>query len=84
MPRKGDFRERCERSVVNVLRTILSELAGLFVDDGSLTVLVLAWLAVCWLLLPNLGLQSPLLAVLLFVGLAAILAESVIRRAGVR
>ena len=39
---------------MSVLRTILNELAGLFVDDGSLAVLVLAWLAVCWLLLPRL------------------------------
>jgi hypothetical protein len=69
---------------MNVLRAILNELVGLFVDDGSLAVLVLAWLTVCWLLLPKLGLQSPLLPVLLFVGLTAILAESAIRRAGDR
>jgi hypothetical protein len=69
---------------MSVLRTILNELAGLFVDDGSLAVLVLAWLAVCWLLLPKLGLPPPLLPFLLFVGLAAILAESTVRRAGER
>jgi hypothetical protein len=69
---------------MNVLRTILNELAGLFVDDGSLAVLVLAWLAVCWFLLPRLSLPSPLLPILLFVGLAAILAESTVRRAGER
>ena len=34
---------------MNALRAILNELAGLFVDDGGLAVLVLAWLAVCWL-----------------------------------
>jgi hypothetical protein len=69
---------------MNVLRTILNELTGLFVDDSSLAVLVLAWLAVCWLLLPKLSLPWPLLPVLLFVGLVAILAESAIRRAGER
>jgi hypothetical protein len=69
---------------MNVFRAILNELAGLFVDDGSLAALVLAWLAVCWLLLPKLNLPSPLLPVLLFVGLVAILAESAIRRAGER
>jgi hypothetical protein len=35
-------------------------------------------------LLPKLSLPSPLLPVLLFVGLVAILAESAIRRAGER
>ena len=83
MPRKGSS-ERCERSAMNVLRAILNELAGLFVDDSSLAALVLAWLAVCWLSLPKLSLPSPLLLVLLFVGLAAILAESTVRRAGER
>jgi hypothetical protein len=63
----------------------LNERAGLFVDDSSLAALVLAWLAVCWLSLLKLSLPSPLLLVLLFVGLVAILlAESAIRRAGER
>jgi hypothetical protein len=69
---------------MNVLRSIVNELAGLFVDDGSLAVLVLVWLAVCWLLLPKLGLPLSLLPVLLFIGLVAILSESAIRRAGER
>jgi hypothetical protein len=67
-----------------MLRSTVAELAGLFVDDGSLAVLVVIWLAVCWLLLPKLGLPSPMLPVLLFVGLVAILAESAVRRAGER
>jgi hypothetical protein len=69
---------------VSVVRSIADELVSLFVDDGSLVVLVLIWLTVCWLLLPNLSLPSPVLPVLLFVGLVAILAESAIRRAGER
>ena len=67
---------------MSVHRSIADELVSLFVDDGSLVVLVLIWLTVCWLLLPKLSLPSPLLPVLLFVGLVAILAESAIRRAG--
>jgi hypothetical protein len=69
---------------VSVLRSIADELVSLFVDDGSLVVLVLIWLTVCWLLLPKLSLPSSLLHVLLFVGLVAILAESSIRRADER
>jgi hypothetical protein len=69
---------------VSMLRSIVDELVSLFVDDGSLVVLVLIWLTVCWLLLPKLSLPSPLLPVLLFVGLVAILAESAIRRADER
>ena len=69
---------------MNVLRAVLNELVGLFVDDGRLAVLVLTWLTVFWLLLQKTSLQSPLLPVLLFVGLAVILAESAIRRVGGR
>jgi hypothetical protein len=69
---------------VSMLRSIADELVSLFVDDGSLVVLVLIWLTVCWLLLPKLSLPSPLVPVLLFVGLVAILAESAIRRADER
>ena len=60
---------------MSMLRSIADELVSLFVDDGSLVVLVLIWLTVCWLLLPKLSLPSPLLPVLLFVGLVAILTE---------
>ena len=84
MPREGSFGERRRRNVVSMLRSIADELVSLFVDDGSLVVLVLIWLTVCWLLLPKLSLPSPLLPVLLFVGLVAILAESAIRRADER
>jgi len=66
---------------MSMLRSIADELVSLFVDDGSLVVLVLIWLTICWLLLPKL-LPLSLLPVLLFVGLVAILAESAIRRAG--
>ena len=60
------------------LKTIWSEFIGLFVDDGSLAVAVLA---VAWLLLPRLPLPPALPPAILFVGLALILVESVLRRA---
>ena len=63
------------------LKTIWSEFIGLFVDDGSLAVAVLAWLAVAWLLLPRLPLPPALPPAILFAGLASILVESALRRA---
>ena len=69
---------------MNSLKAVADELIGLFVDDGSLAALVLVWLGVCWLLLPRLGFPSPVPPALLFVGLALILSESVVRRAGGR
>ena len=64
------------------LKALWLELIGLFVDDGSLAVAILAWLGVCWLTLPHLALASPWPPAILFVGLLAILAESALRRAG--
>ena len=63
------------------LRNIVAELFGLFVDDGSFAVAILVWLGLLWLLLPRLPLDDTWRAVILFFGLAAILLESVMRRA---
>lgn len=63
------------------LKTIWSEFIGLFVDDGSLAVAVLAWLVAVWLLLPRLPLPPALPPAILFAGLALILVESALRRA---
>ena len=63
------------------LKTIWSEFIGLFVDDGSLAVAVLAWLATAWLLLPKLPLPPALPPAILFAGLSLILVESALRRA---
>ena len=63
------------------IRTIAFEFIGLFVDDGSLAVAVLAWLAVVWLLLPRLPLPPALPPIILFAGLALILVESALRGA---
>lgn len=63
------------------LKAVLSEFIGLFVDDGSLAIAVLFWLAAGWLLLPRLPLPPGLPPAILFFGLALILVESTLRRA---
>jgi hypothetical protein len=57
------------------------ELAGLFVDDGSLAIAVLAWVAIAELVFPALPINSGWLAVALFAGLALILVENLLRAA---
>lgn len=65
---------------MNALRTMLSELWGLFVDDGRYALAIVAWLLLAWLALPLLQLGSGWNAVIFAVGLFAILVESVLRR----
>lgn len=63
------------------IRTIGRELVGLFVEDARFTVALAVWIAIAaatrpwWQSAPRLG------AVLLFVGFALILCESVLRAA---
>jgi hypothetical protein len=59
----------------------LRELIALFVDDGSLAVTALIWLAICGLALPLLGIAGAWLGLALFAGLAIILAENALRAA---
>ncbi len=66
---------------MNGLKTILSELFGLFVDDAGFALAILAWVAVTALAVPRLGLHGSLPALIFFVGLLAILMESALRRA---
>jgi hypothetical protein len=62
------------------LRKIVSELFGLFVDDGSFAIAILIWLGVLWLVLPHIPIDDTWRAVIMFAGLAIILVESVLRR----
>ena len=57
------------------------ELVGLFVDDGSLALAVLAWVAVVVLAFQVLPVGGDWLAVVLFAGLALILVENLLRTA---
>jgi small basic protein len=66
------------------LKTILHEIFGLFVDDASFAVAILLWLILIKFLAPHLGVHSRLAAILIFTGLALILAESTTRYAKAR
>jgi len=59
--------------------TILRELVGLFVDDGSLAAGALIWAVICGWGLPLLGLGPRAQAALLVLGLAALLLENTLR-----
>ena len=65
---------------MNLLKTIVSEAVAMFVDDGAFALAIVVWLAIVAALArlaPALGGWDGLL---LFAGLAGILAESAIRR----
>ena len=64
---------------MKVLKTALTEIYGLFVEDGSYAVAIILWLLFAALVLPHLPLSPPLRGPILFVGMAAILLESVLR-----
>ncbi len=60
---------------------LLREAYGLVVDDATLAVAILAWIAVVWLLDRG-GVLAPVWGgIVLFVGLALILIENAVRRA---
>jgi len=61
------------------LKNILREIFGLFVDDGSFALAILIWLAVVRWAPPRLHIPSGMTGVILFAGLALILAESATR-----
>lgn len=63
------------------LKTAWRELAALFVDDGHFAWAIAIWLALIGLWLTHVGLRPVWQALILFAGLAAILVESVIRKA---
>lgn len=60
-------------------RTVVREVWGLFVDDCSFAVAILVWVGVVWVGERWVGGWSGGLGVLLFGGLAVILAESLLR-----
>lgn len=64
------------------IKTVLREVFGLFVDDGSFALAIVAWLLLVWLVLPGLGIEASWIGVILFAGLALILLESATRRVG--
>ncbi|HZB90720.1 MAG TPA: hypothetical protein VE397_04710 [Stellaceae bacterium] len=65
---------------MRALSAILKEIAGLFVDDGSLALAVLVWVALV-ALLARLAPAAGWEGAVLFLGLAALLAENTRRSA---
>ena len=61
--------------------TIAREVFGLFVDDGSFAVAILAWLLLAGLCLPRLGLDGGWKGLALVAGVVCILVESAVRGA---
>lgn len=66
---------------MSVLRTVLAELWGLFVDDGSLALALVAWSAVAVWLLPQAPIAPAWRAPVLFLGCVAILIVNVLASA---
>jgi hypothetical protein len=66
---------------MSVLRAVLAEVFGLFVDDGFLALAILAIVALTAGLPGLLGLSSSVQGALLFLGCSAVLVESVLRAA---
>lgn len=63
------------------LKTIVAELFGLFVDDIGFALAILIWLVIVRLGLPRLKLPAAWNGIILFAGLATILAASALREA---
>ena len=61
------------------LRTVLHEVIGLFVDDGSFAFAIVVWMVVLRLVATHLGIAARWSGFILFGGLLAILAESALR-----
>ena len=64
---------------MNWFGTVVQEIFGLFVDDGSFALAILAWLVVCGLTFSHFHLASRWSGLILFVGLSLILVESATR-----
>jgi hypothetical protein len=66
---------------MNWLKTILNEIFGLFVDDATFALAILLWLVLVKVLTSHLGIPTSWSGIILFAGLALILAESTTRYA---
>ena len=66
---------------MNVIKTALEELYGLFVEDGSLAVAIIVWLCIVGFAFPHIAGPSAWKGPVFFVGMAIILVENVVRSA---
>jgi uncharacterized membrane protein len=65
---------------MRAIAAALRELVGLFVDDGSLVLAVLLWIGLC-AALTHVAPLGGLSGIVLFLGLAVVLAENALRSA---
>lgn len=66
------------------LRSVVREILGLFVDDGSFAIVLLVWAGVVAFVLAHVFARAHWLGPVFFAGLALILVESVLRAANRR
>jgi hypothetical protein len=59
----------------------LKQIYGLFVDDGALSLAICVWLLIAWFVLPRIVAGDTARPIVLFIGLAALLVDSVRRGA---
>jgi hypothetical protein len=62
------------------MKTIVQELLGLFIDDGSFALAIVVWIAVLWFLAARVLHGATWSGAVLFAGLGLILLASTIRR----
>jgi hypothetical protein len=66
---------------MNLIVTTFKQLIGLFVEDGTLAILLIIWVGIAALVLPHVPIDSSWDGVILFAGCVAILIENVARAA---
>lgn len=66
---------------MNWIKAIAAEIIGLFVDSGAVAATILAWLAIVGVGLSRSETLAPYAGIILFLGLLAIVLQSVIARA---
>jgi hypothetical protein len=64
---------------MNIIVAAFKQLIGLFVEDGTLAILLIIWVGIAALVLPRVPIDSSWDGVILFAGCVAILIENVIR-----
>jgi hypothetical protein len=64
---------------MNLIVRAFKQLVGLFVEDGTLALLLIIWVGIAALALPRVPINSSWDAVILFAGCVAILVENVAR-----
>lgn len=64
---------------MKLIVTAFKQLIGLFVEDGTLALLLIIWVGIAAMVLPRVPINSSWNATILFVGCVIILVENVIR-----